>query len=53
MKNKEIEYAVKEAQSMGFQVNSEQAVKFVVRNAGTDEKTAKQALTESVIKTGE
>ena len=44
----EIEYAANEA-VFGLQLNTKQAVKFVVRNAKTDTKTAKKILKEVVV----
>jgi hypothetical protein len=44
----EIEYAANEA-VFGLQLNIKQAVKFVVRNAKTDTKTAKKILKEVMV----
>ena len=47
--NKEaVEYAANEA-VFGLQLNTKQAVKFVVRNAKTDEKTAKAVLNKVMV----
>lgn len=41
--SQDVEYAANEA-VFGMQLNMDQAVKFVMRNANTDKRTARQAL---------